>query len=112
MEIFPQLFMLPQVNDGRRFLAAFIHHESDPTHGNNLAEKCGEVNSKTNDGISPLETGEDFFSAARFWLGAIHGTFLHKINRQDAKARRKNVRKKIQIESRNQIGETVLKLLE
>src|ERR1700683_1469719 len=44
MEIFPQLFMLPQVNDGCRFLAAFSHHESDSTHGNNLAEKCAEVN--------------------------------------------------------------------
>jgi hypothetical protein len=44
MEIFPQLFMLPQVNDGCRFLAAFIHHESDSAHGSNLAEKCVEVN--------------------------------------------------------------------
>jgi hypothetical protein len=40
MEIFPQLFMLSQVNDGCRFLAAFIHHESDSTHGNNLAENA------------------------------------------------------------------------
>jgi len=44
VEIFPQLFMLPQVNDRRRLLAAFIHHESDSAHGNNLAEKCAEVN--------------------------------------------------------------------
>jgi hypothetical protein len=44
VEIFPKLFMLPQVNDGGRLLAAFIHHESDSAHGNNLAEKCAEVN--------------------------------------------------------------------
>jgi hypothetical protein len=31
--------MLPQVNDGCRLLAAFIHPEGDSTHGNNLAEK-------------------------------------------------------------------------
>ncbi|HEY1717688.1 MAG TPA: hypothetical protein VGH42_05255 [Verrucomicrobiae bacterium] len=36
--------MLPQVNDGGRLLAAFIHHESDSAHANNLAEKCAEVN--------------------------------------------------------------------
>jgi hypothetical protein len=64
MEIFPKLFVLPQVNDGCRFLAAFIHHERDSAHGNNLAEKCAEANSKTNDGMSLLETGDDFFSRA------------------------------------------------
>jgi hypothetical protein len=44
MEIFPKLFMLAQVNDGGRLLAAFIHHESDSAHGDNLAEKYAEVN--------------------------------------------------------------------
>jgi hypothetical protein len=39
VEILPKLFMLPQVNDGCRLLAAFIHPEGDSTHGNNLAEK-------------------------------------------------------------------------
>ena len=39
VEILPKLLMLPQVNDGGRLLAAFIHHESDSAHGNNLAEK-------------------------------------------------------------------------
>jgi hypothetical protein len=39
VKIFPKLLMLPQVNDGGRLLAAFIHHESDSAHGNNLAEK-------------------------------------------------------------------------
>jgi hypothetical protein len=39
---------------------------------------------------------DEIFPAVRFWSGAIHGTFLHKINRQDAKARRKNVRRQIQ----------------
>jgi hypothetical protein len=47
VEIFPKLFMLPQVNDGRRLPASFIHHESDSAHKNNLAEKCAEVNFKT-----------------------------------------------------------------
>jgi hypothetical protein len=47
-----KLFMLPQVNDGGRLLAAFIHHESDSAHENNLAEKCAEVNSKTIYGTS------------------------------------------------------------
>jgi hypothetical protein len=46
VEIFPKLFMLPQVNDGCRLLAAFIHHESDSVHKNNLAEKGAAVNSK------------------------------------------------------------------
>jgi hypothetical protein len=44
VEILPKLFMLPQVNDGCRLLAAFIHHESDSAHGNNLAEKRAEAN--------------------------------------------------------------------
>ncbi len=44
VEIFPKLFMLPQVNDGGRLLAAFINHESDSAHGNNLAEKGAEAN--------------------------------------------------------------------
>jgi hypothetical protein len=44
VEILPKLFMLPQVNDGGRLLAALIHHESDSAHGNNLAEKGAEVN--------------------------------------------------------------------
>jgi hypothetical protein len=44
VEILPKLFMLSQVNDGRRLLASFIHHESDSAHGNNLAEKRAEVN--------------------------------------------------------------------
>jgi hypothetical protein len=43
-EILPKLFMLPQVNDGCRLPAAFIHHESDSAHGNNLAEKGAEAN--------------------------------------------------------------------
>jgi hypothetical protein len=29
------------VNDGCRLPAAFVHHESDSAHGNNLAEKRG-----------------------------------------------------------------------
>jgi hypothetical protein len=44
VEILPKLFMLPQVNDGCRLLSAFIHHESDSAHGNNLTEKGAEVN--------------------------------------------------------------------
>jgi hypothetical protein len=40
--------------------------------------------------VAPTALGN--FSAARFWPGAIHGTFFGKINHQDIKARRKNVR--------------------
>jgi hypothetical protein len=44
--------MLPQVNDGCRLLASLIHHESDSAHGNNLAEKRAEADSKTVYGTS------------------------------------------------------------
>jgi 3-deoxy-D-arabino-heptulosonate 7-phosphate (DAHP) synthase class II len=42
VEILPKLFMLPQVNDGGRLLAAFVHHESDSAHGNKLTTKVKE----------------------------------------------------------------------
>jgi len=37
------LFMLPQVNDGSRLLAALVHHESDSAHGNNLAINARKI---------------------------------------------------------------------
>jgi hypothetical protein len=68
MEIFPQLFMLPQVNDGCRLLAAFIHYESDSAHENNLAEKCPEANSKRITGQAFFWKPAMIFSAARIFV--------------------------------------------
>ena len=74
-----------------RFLGRSGNVQCD-LHGNNLAEKCAEANSKTNGGTSLLETGDDFFQPRGFGLERFTEHFSGKINHQDAKARRKNLR--------------------